>query len=257
MNNVIQTGQEISSYLKGFDVKIPVAPKQAVVMDGVVYDATDARSIYAVTQQKLDAAAAVQQFAETNKDDLEEGETLCDRFYILLASNCDTDDDGELSKEEQEYIEQAYNFAADYLLMCGASEEDVDAFLNDDSEEAAANIQELLRNTLPDGEDASQEDIDSFAFDDNDGSTESVFDSTTDWNNQVVTDAVYKKTRVIRKGQKVIVRKRVSGRVRLSPAQKLAVRKMHLRAHTGKANMRRRKSMLKREKLGMNKNLKK
>ena len=74
-----------------------------------------------------------------------------------------------------------------------------------------------------------------------------------DSSEQSVMDAVYKRRRVIRNGRKVIIRKRISGRVRLTAKQKMAVRKMHRKAHTGKANMRRKKSMRKRISLGMNK----
>ena len=238
----------ISNALKLFRVP-EKKPTQTFVMDGVEYDVTDPRSVYAITQQKIVAANAVQQFAELSSEDLEDGDTLCDMFFAQIASNCDLDNDGELSKEEEEDIYQIYCLAAEYMVQYGARPEDVEAFINDDDEQAAANIQEMLRNVLPDGEDDCLDDIDDFAFSDGDGSTESVLDSSE----QSVMDAVYKRRRVIRNGRKVIIRKRISGRVRLTAKQKMAVRKMHRKSHTGKANMRRKKSMRKRISLGMNK----
>lgn len=253
MNNTFGLGRDIADILQSLNKKQPEPPKQTMVLDSVVFDATDARSAFAIAEQKLNAAAAVQEFAETNREDLDEDETLCDRFFALLACNCDTDDDGELSREEEEYVYQAYNMAAAYLIQCGVSPEDVEAFINDDDEVAAANIQELLRSVLPDGAESSLEDIDNFAFGDNDGSTDSVFDSASNGGKQAVMDAVYKKTRVVRNGRKVVIRKRVSGHIRLTSAQKVAIRKMHRKSHSGRANMKRLKSMRKREKLGMNK----
>lgn len=233
--------------------KLPEPVQQTMVTDGVVFDSTDSRSAYAMSDLKLKAASAVHQFAETDKSELEEGETLCDHFLSLLAECCDENEDGEISDEEGQYIDLAYEVAATYMLRFGVNPDEIEAFINNDDEDAAANIQELLRHALPEGKDACLEDIDKFAFDENDGSTEPVLDSAQFSNQQAVMDAVYKKKWVVRHGQKLKIRKRVSGRVILSAGQKKAVRKMHLKSHSGRANLKRLKSMRKREKLGLNK----
>lgn len=64
-------------------------------------------------------------------------------------------------------------------------------------------------------------------------------------------DATYRKRMVIRNGKKVRVNKRVSGTVRLSGKQKLAIRKASLKARSAGAKARRMKSMKLRRKMGL------
>lgn len=255
----MQIPEEIRQITQIFHQKLPEPVQQTMVTDGVVFDSTDSRSAYAMSDLKLKAASAVHQFAETDKSELDEGETLCDRFLSLLAEGCDENEDGEISDEEAQYIDLAYEAAATYMLRFGVNPDELEAFINDDDEKAAANIQELLLHALPEGKEACLDDIEKFAFDENDGSTEPVLDSAKanqipDMSNQqAVMDAVYKKKWVVRQGKKLKIRKRVSGHVILSAGQKKAVRKMHLKSHSGRANLKRLKSMRKREKLGLNK----
>lgn len=250
----MQIPEEIRQITQIFHQKLPEPVQQTMVTDGVVFDSTDSRSAYAMSDLKLKAASAVHQFAETDKSELDEGETLCDRFLSLLAEGCDENEDGEISDEEAQYIDLAYEAAATYMLRFGVNPDELEAFINDDDEKAAANIQELLLHALPEGKEACLDDIEKFAFDENDGSTESVLDSAqSNGKQQAVMDAVYKKKWVVRQGKKLKIRKRVSGRVILSAGQKKAVRKMHLKSHSGRANLKRLKSMRKREKLGLNK----
>lgn len=250
----MQIPEEIRQITQIFHQKLPEPVQQTMVTDGVVFDSTDSRSAYAMSDLKLKAASAVHQFAETDKSELDEGETLCDRFLSLLAEGCDENEDGEISDEEAQYIDLAYEAAATYMSRFRVNPDELEAFINDDDEEAAANIQELLRHALPEGKEACLDDIEKFAFDENDGSTESVLDSAqSNGNQQAVMDALYKKKWVVRQGKKLKIRKRVSGHVILSAGQKKAVRKMHLKSHSGRANLKRLKSMRKREKLGLNK----
>ena len=250
----MQIPEEIRQITQIFHQKLPEPVQQTMVTDGVVFDSTDSRSAYAMSDLKLKAASAVHQFAETDKSELDEGETLCDRFLSLLAEGCDENEDGEISDEEAQYIDLAYEAAATYMSRFRVNPDELEAFINDDDDEAAANIQELLRHALPEGKEACLDDIEKFAFDENDGSTEPVLDSAqSNGNQQAVMDALYKKKWVVRQGKKQKIRKRVSGHVILSAGQKKAVRKMHLKSHSGRANLKRLKSMRKREKLGLNK----
>lgn len=122
----------------------------------------------------------------------------------------------------------AANAAWDYLDSKGIPEDDISALLNDFDADAADRVQELLAERLPDGEEADAE-LDSFVF--GDGSDEAVM------------DAVYKKRLVVRGGKKMRVNKRISGTVRLTSKQKMAVRKMLRKSHSAGAQMRRAKSM--------------
>lgn len=180
----------------------------------------------------LMAVAAVQQWAET--DDLTEGEGYADRLLSLLIGSVDEDLDGELSDEEANDVMELADAAAEYLESLGVSEDDIDQLLNEWDNEAGERVQELVASKLEDG--AAPTD---FVF--GDGSDEAAL------------DAVYKKKLVVRKGKKVRINKRVSGTVRLSAAQKVAVAKMRRKSNTGMAKLRRAKSMRVRARAGLNK----
>ena len=64
-------------------------------------------------------------------------------------------------------------------------------------------------------------------------------------------DAVYKKKLVVRNGKKVRINKRVSGTVRLSAKQKVAIKKARLKSHNARAMLKRAKSMRKRKQMGL------
>lgn len=184
---------------------------------------------YQLADVALKAAAAVQEWAETSSADLDDGEGLGDRLFGLLFGIADADFSGEITEDEADAMALAQEAAYDYLVSKGASEADADLLVNEFENDVAERVQELIAGRLPDGEDESAADLDMFAF--GDGSEESVL------------DAVYKKRIAFRNGKKTIVRKRVAGTVRLSAKQKMAVRKMLRKAQSGKAMMKRAKSM--------------
>jgi len=188
----------------------------------------------------LSAAAAIQQWA-ADSDELDEGETLADRLLALMIGIADANKDGDISDDEHNILGLALNHGWDYLEQMGASEEDIDALLNHWDEGAAQRLRELVLAQLPDGEDAAATDIDRFVF--GEEATASLFDATF--------DAVYQKRLVIRKGKKVRINQRVSGKVRLSAKQKIAIAKARLKSHSAAARMRRLKSMRLRRKLGL------
>lgn len=197
----------------------------------------DNAGTYAETDLALKAAAAVQEWAETVSGDLDKGEGLGDRFFALLAGVVDDDLDGELSEEEAELLAIACEHAADYLMGKGVPEEDALALVTDFDNELADSVQELVAVKLPDGDEAAAADIDAFVF--GDGSDEAVM------------DAVYKKRIAVRQGKKVRINKRISGKVRLSAAQKVAIRKMIRKSHSAKAQLKRAKSMRVRQRAGL------
>lgn len=202
------------------------------VFDGVG-EGDSATEDYVATDVALKAAAAVQEWAET--DDLDAGEGMADRLFSLLAGIADADMDGEISEDEQSIMELAAEAAWDYLSAKGVAEDDISALLNDWDNDVGVRVQEMLVSKLPDGEEAAAEDMDAFAF--GDGAEEAAM------------DAVYKMKVAIRGGKKVRIKKRVSGTVRLSAKQKLAVRKMLRKSHSAAAQMRRAKSMRIRRKM--------
>lgn len=220
---------DLSDYLR-------TTPKKRVVLDecekeeksnALTLDAADSMSAHAATDIALRAAATLQQWAET--DDLEGDESYADRLYAMFVGIADGNKDGEITDDESDVIMAALNAGFDYLVSKGVSEEDASALFNDWDDDVADRVRDLLADKLPDGEDAEGEDLDNFVF------------SAED--NEAVLDAVYKKTFAVRNGKKVRINKRISGTVRLSAKQKVAIRKAQMKSHSAGAMMRRMKSM--------------
>lgn len=219
--------------------KAPVVANAATLdsagKDDDAEEVMDAVASHVETDIRLKSAAAVQQWAET--DDLDEGEGSADRLLAMLIGIADADMDGEISEEESELVGIAAEASWDYLAAKGVSEEDLNALLNDWDNEVGSKVQELVASKLPDGEEASAMEIDEFAF--GDGGDEAALDAT------------YRKKMVVRKGKKVRINKRISGTVRLSAKQKMAVRKMLRKSHSARATMRRAKSNRVRKQTGL------
>lgn len=198
-------------------------------------DAAESAESYVSTDVAMRAAATVQQWAET--DDLEDGETYSDRLYAMFVGIADANKDGEITDDEADLVMAALNAGYDYLVGKGVSEADASKLLNDWDDATAERVRDLLAENLPDGVDAEQEDLDNFVF------------SAED--NEAVLDAVYKKTFAVRHGKKVRINKRISGTVRLSAKQKVAIKKAQMKSHSASAMMRRMKSMRLRRRAGL------
>ena len=190
---------------------------------------------YTIADITMSAVSAVQQWAET--DDLDDGESYADRLMALVVGIADANKDGDITEDEQGVLEVALNAAWDYLVKCGATEEDAGALLNDWDDEAADRVRDLVASVLPEGDDEASAEIDSFVFSDSD--------------QEPALDAVYKMKMAVRGGKKMRIRKRISGTVRLSAKQKLAIRKARMKSHSAGAMMRRMKSMRMRRKMGI------
>lgn len=201
--------------------------------------AMDAAAAYAASDIASRAGATIQQWAET--DDLEEGESYADRLMAMFVGIADSNKDGEITEDEADVIEAALNAGYDYLVRCGVSEEDAESLLNDWPAEVADRVRDIVAENLPDGEEAEGEDLDDFVFSDEEN--EPAMDS--------VLDAVYRKAFAIRGGKKMRINKRISGTVRLSSKQKVAIRKAQMKSHSAGAQMRRMKSMRLRKRLGL------
>jgi hypothetical protein len=204
--------------------------KKAKAFDAV----GEAAANYTIADLKIKAASAVQQWVEDDVP-LGEGETQADRLYSLLLGIADVNHDGEISDDEADAYNMVASFAWDYLALKGADEGDIDALLNEWDSDAADRIHDLVQSTLPDGDDADDE-INEFAF------------STDD--EGAVFDAVYKMKVAFQGGKKVKIKKRISGTVRRSGAQKAAMKKAQMKSHSAGAMMKRAKSMMKRKKAG-------
>jgi hypothetical protein len=207
--------------------------KPKPVFDSVI--TLDAAGAYAESDIKLKAVAAIHEWVET--DSTEEGETYADRLMALFVGIADSNKDGELTDDEQDVVNIALEAGFDYLVSKGVAEDDAEALLSDWSPDVADRVRELLATAMPDGEDAASDEIDGFVF--GAGDQEPAF------------DAVYKMKMAIRGGKKVRIKKRISGHVRLSARQKVAIAKMQRRSHSGAAMARRMKSARMSRRMGL------
>lgn len=190
---------------------------------------------YTIADISMSAVAAVQQWAET--DDLDDGESYADRLMALFVGIADANKDGDITDDEQGVLQVALNAAWDYLVKLGVTDEDASSLLNDWDDDTADRVRDLVASALPDGDDEASADIDNFVFSDDD--------------QEPALDAVYRKVLAVRGGKKMRIRKRISGTVRLSAKQKLAIRKARMKSHSAGAMMRRMKSMRLRQKSGL------
>ncbi|WP_244118705.1 hypothetical protein [Burkholderia gladioli] len=201
-------------------------------------------SDYAAADIRMKAAGIVQEFASTSSDDLGDGESLVDRLLALVLGAVDIDKDGDVSDDEAAVADMILDAAWDYMTDKGVSDDDAAALINDGDEEAAVRVRDLLADSFSD-DDAALDDLDEFAFDTD--AEQPIFDDA----GAMILDAVYRRKVVVRQGRKMKVNKRISGHVRLSAKQKLAVRKMQRKSHTAGAMMRRLKSLRIRKRAGL------
>lgn len=200
----------------------------------IIFDSVGNESIarYTLQDMKLKAASAVQSWCES--DDLEGDETSVLRLQALLIGIIDDNKNGEIDEDEAEAFEALLNFAWDYMSSKGVDEDDIDLLLNDWDESAADRIMDLVTGSLPDEDDAITE-MNNFAF-------------SEDEDNGALFDSTFKNVMAVRHGKKMRIRKRLSGSVRLSGKQKMAIRKMHMKSHSARAMLGRMKSMRLRKK---------
>ncbi|MCK9394223.1 MAG: hypothetical protein M0Q44_01365 [Methylobacter sp.] len=230
----------MNDYLRDVLKRKPAPVVAAVAKVEPVLDAVDdtpemtGADSYTQADIALKAVAVVQQWVET--DDLDDDESLADRLANMVVGIADANKDGEISDDEQAVVDIALNSIWDYLAQYEVADDDISALLNDWDTDAAERIRDLLAASLPEGE-AADADIDNFVF----GGTDQ----------EPALDAVYKKKIVIRHGKKMRINKRISGRVKLSAKQKVAIKKAGLKSHNAAAQMRRAKSMRMRVKTGL------
>ena len=200
----------------------------------------------------LNAAASVQTWAED--DSLSEGETYSDRLMALLVGIVDEDKNGELDDAEMEQFDIAREAAAQYLERLGVEQDDIEALLDEWDDDAAERVRDFVASQLPDGESAA-EDMNEFVF--GEEAEEPVFDKAfqapkgAGQVSRGKNKAVYKTTVVVRRGVKTFARKRIAGKVRLTPAQKLSIKKARMLSHRGPANKLRARSMRLRKRWGV------
>lgn len=195
---------------------------------------------YSESQARSQAMSAVLSWIA----DAEYTYTTLDEYVVAVA---DLDGDFELTEDEEALYQDIWQGVADALLTLGAADADVERLINGEDDAAAAVIGKALAAEM-DGVEADDDDlIAAFAF-----GEEPVLESAVgDDHLHMVLEATYKKRKVVRDGKVTVVRKRISGKIRLSAEQKAGLRKARRKAMTGAAKLRRRKSMRKRSQRGL------
>lgn len=209
------------------------------------------------------ACHAVVEWVETAEDDLDESETLQDRLLAILSGIADQDGSGDLSEDEYQVADVAFDAAVQFMTHNGVTQADAELLIyGDDTKspeviaEVAERVQEKLAAALPTasmdsactGDDLTSQKIDDFVFGDKKKNTKKM--STDSANNQLHTDATYKWKTVFHNGIKEKVRKHVAGFIHKTAKQKMAIQKMLRKAHSGIAKLHRRMSMRKRKAAG-------
>jgi hypothetical protein len=184
---------------------------------------------------RLDATRVIAEWAQT--EDLGDDEGYGDRLLALIVGTA-AHSDNDLTEDEVEYAGMVAEVVGDYLSDKGIPDDDLDALFNDGKfdNDVAERVHEALLDKLPDGEDAMMDDAGRFVDGEDDAT---------------MLDATYRKKIVVRGGKKVRINKRISGTVRLTAAQKSAVRKMQRKAFSGTAKIKRAKSMRLRKKMSL------
>ena len=205
---------------------------------GVTEAATgpDAMETMSTTMARTKAMAAVLGFVEDGEFNF----NALDEYVMGVA---DLDGDFQIGDAEEDDYNEIFGHVADAMLTLGASAEDVSDFLERGDNEAGARVGAAMAAALEATESDDDTVIAAFAMGEG-----SVMESVGD---DMVLEAAFRKMKVVRGGNVMIARKRISGKVRLSAAQRAGLKKARRKAFTSTARLHRAKSMRIRKARGM------
>lgn len=207
---------------------------------GVLENAVDE---YALASIRSDAMAAVLTW-------IEEGDFTYNTLDETVVVVADIDGDYELTEAEENLYSDIWNEVPNALLSLGADKADVQELVNgpnDAADKAAARIGKILSDKMEEEKADDYALIMGFAYGEDAILESSAYDNAL----HGILEATYKKTKVVRGGEVEFIRKRTSGHVRLSAAQKGSLKVARRKSHTASAELARRKSMKVRERRGL------
>ena len=181
---------------------------------------------------------------------VEYGDYTYDALDETVIAVADLDGDFELSEEDEDEYNFIWAEMGDALLSLGVDLKDAQEFVDGpskDADDAAARIGAGLSKMLDEEKTDDDSLITGFAMGE-DAILENVADDAT---LHGIMEATYKRKKVVRDGEVVFTRKRVSGKVRQSAEQKVGMKKARRKANTSTAKMKRRKSMRIRQRRGL------
>lgn len=151
-----------------------------------------------------------------------------DGFVQAIAGISDDDDD--VTDEQEDAYNDAWGDVANFLAACGVSDDLIEALADDEDDDAADTVGSAVSSL----DDEDRDELEA-AF---------VVAGSAD---DMLTEAFKK---VVRNGEIKLIKKRLRKK-RLTAAQKSALKKARRKAHTGAAKLARKKSMkLRRKRLG-------
>lgn len=222
---------------------MPVNQKQAGLVcenAGNGSDEPDGVATFAAQQLRSQAMSAVLEWAA-------EGEFTFTALDELVLGMADLDGDAEITPDEEGVYNDIMQNVPDALLSLGADPGDISDMINEEDDAAAARVGKAVAASLTEIGADDAEIIAGFAV-----GQDTILESVAyDEERHLVLEASYKKQKVVRDGKVVIARRRVSGKVRLSAAQRASLKKARRKANTSAAKLARRKSMKIRARRGL------
>ena len=180
---------------------------------------------------------------------VEEGDSSANALDELIMGVADIDGDYEIGDDEEAIYNSIWANVPDAMATIGGpSDADMNALCNDMDDAAGARVMAALSGVL-DADDAPDDDslIQGFA-----NGEDALMECVRDGSEQgMILEATYKKMKIVRGGKLVVAKKRVSGTVRLSAAQKAGLKKARRKAFSSASKMKRAKSLRIRKRRGM------
>lgn len=239
MSDILKTSAAVAAAVgsTAVETKSALLPEQSLVPGVMLDSATQAPALAITDEMRQDAVRVIREWSETDSDSLDTEEGFGDRLLALVIGTS-AEGDKDLNDDEAEYAGVIAELVGDYLDDKGINADDVDLLISNFAfdNDVAERVHEALLDKLPQGEAEMLDDAGRFV----DGADDAD-----------MLDATYRKVLAIRGGKKIRIKKRIAGKVRLSGAQKAAVRKMQRKAFTGPAKMKRARSMRLRRKMGL------
>jgi hypothetical protein len=193
---------------------------------------------------------------------VEQGEFDYSELEALVIGVTDLDGEEEVSKDEEEFYSAVWDEVPNALLSLGGSAENITDFIDNEDDDAGSRLGARLKKVLDEETAEDSEIVLAFA----EGSEDALLEGANEADdggfiyesimqdkdgNDMLLEAAFKKVKVIKDGKVTIKKKRVSGKARLSAAQKAGLKKARRKANSAAARKKRKKSMKQRKARGM------
>lgn len=162
---------------------------------------------------------------------VEGGDFSFDALNAACFVISDMDEDGELSDDEQDYLNDCMQGCADAFIALGGDSGNVASFVDDEDDAAGATLGAFLSNKMSGTTMDDDEIIANYAV-----------------GGDMVLESIVK---VVRSGKVVLKRKRIGRPKKITAIQRAGLKKARMRAFTGAAKVHRAKSMKIRKQRGL------